>query len=102
MNKLDEKEFDEKFTLAVVYKKGDAKIIDFDYMAEELKAIKSFIIQHYVSKRELVVITEAFEKLLDTHVELVDGGDCGYWDANTETEVINARAALSTLKFKLP
>ncbi len=37
---------------------------------------------------------EALEKMTKRYVELVNSGDCGFWDANTDDEVIAARSAL--------
>ena len=37
---------------------------------------------------------EALDGLLKRYVALVDCGDCGFWDAEAEGEVIAARAAL--------
>ena len=39
--------------------------------------------------------TKALEGLLKHYVQLVECGDCGNWDAETEDEVIAAREALS-------
>ena len=40
-------------------------------------------------------LVEALEKMTAHYVALVECGDCGFWDANKEPEVIAARAALS-------
>ena len=40
----------------------------------------------------------ALENLLHIHVALVESGDAGNWDAETETEVIDARAAIAKAK----
>lgn len=40
-------------------------------------------------------LEKALEWLLDNHTGLVNSGDCGNWDVETEVEVGNARAALS-------
>ena len=39
-------------------------------------------------------LEEALGNLLKSHVRLVESGDGGFWDVETETEVIEARAAL--------
>ena len=39
-------------------------------------------------------LEEALGNLLKNHVRLVESGDCGSWDVETEKEVIEARAAL--------
>lgn len=45
-------------------------------------------------------VREALEDLLNLYVELVNCGDCGFWDPEKVTEVIAARAALSALPEK--
>ena len=40
-------------------------------------------------------IYKALEDLLDRYVGLVECGDCGNWDAETEEEVIASRTALT-------
>jgi len=37
---------------------------------------------------------DALERLLGRYVSMVNSGDCGNWDPETEEEVIEARAAL--------
>lgn len=37
----------------------------------------------------------ALSELLERYTSLVNCGDCGNWDPETEAEVINARAALA-------
>ena len=39
-------------------------------------------------------LLEALQALLKNHVTLVESGDCGFWDAEKEDEVIKARSAL--------
>ena len=38
---------------------------------------------------------EALTALLERHTDLVESGDCGFWDAEKEEEVTKARAALA-------
>lgn len=40
-------------------------------------------------------LREALEHLLARHVELISSGDCGFWDAEKDEAVIQARAALA-------
>lgn len=40
-------------------------------------------------------LLEALTRLLDRYTGLVNCGDCGFWDPETEDEVIAARAAIS-------
>lgn len=47
-------------------------------------------------------LAEALEKLVAAHVELVNSGDCGFWNPETVPEVIAARAALSKAKGETP
>ncbi len=37
---------------------------------------------------------EALYELVSMYVRMINSGDCGSWDPETDTEVINARAAL--------
>lgn len=37
----------------------------------------------------------ALKGLLENHLQLVNCGDCGSWDPETEAEVIAARAAIA-------
>ena len=43
-------------------------------------------------------LLKALENLLHIYVALVESGDAGNWDAETETEVIDARAAIAKAK----
>lgn len=40
-------------------------------------------------------LLEALEGLLDRYTSLVSCGDCGYWNAEVEEEVIASRAAIA-------
>jgi len=40
----------------------------------------------------------ALEELLETYCELVNCGDCGSWDPETDSEVISAREVLNVIK----
>lgn len=37
----------------------------------------------------------ALKTFLEKYVEMVDSGDCGFWDPETEEKVIAARAAIA-------
>lgn len=37
---------------------------------------------------------EALDDLVNRYAGMINSGDCGFWDPETETEVIKARAAL--------
>ena len=39
-------------------------------------------------------LLEALEGMLKTHCELVNSGDCGFWEVEEEEEVIQAREAI--------
>lgn len=43
-------------------------------------------------------LAAALAALLDRYVDLVNCGDCGFWDPEAEDEVIAARAALAKAK----
>ena len=43
-------------------------------------------------------LLEALELLVSKHVELIESGDCGYWDAEKTVEVQAARAAIAKAK----
>lgn len=43
-------------------------------------------------------LTEALENLLNRYTGLVNCGDCGFWDPETEEDVINARKALTSAR----
>lgn len=43
-------------------------------------------------------LREALERLITRHAELVESGDCGFWDVEAEPEMIEARAALNKTK----
>jgi hypothetical protein len=40
----------------------------------------------------------ALEGLLDNHCSLVSSGDCGFWNVEEESEVIQVRAAIEEAK----
>ena len=40
----------------------------------------------------------ALDKLLKKHVELIESGDCGFWNPEDEAEVTHARAVLAKYK----
>ena len=40
----------------------------------------------------------ALEGMLKTHCELVNSGDCGFWEVEEEEEVIQAREAIEEAK----
>lgn len=41
---------------------------------------------------------EALEQFVEEYVEMINSGDCGFWDPEKEDKVIKARAALSKAK----
>lgn len=55
-----------------------------DYVAGEVAVLKA----------ENERLANALENLLTRHCELVESGDCGFWDVEQEPEVVEARAAL--------
>lgn len=50
---------------------------------------------------EIVRLRAALNGLLDKHCELVNSGDCGFWDVEGEGAVIAARRALGTIEQKV-
>ena len=44
---------------------------------------------------EIELAHQTLQALLDHYVQLVESGDCGFWDPETESEVIAARALLT-------
>ncbi len=74
-------------TVESVHPKGERKSDDYD--TETANA--AFIVQACNSHAGLV---EALRGLLARYVGLVESGDAGFWDAETEDEVKAARAAL--------
>jgi hypothetical protein len=42
-------------------------------------------------------LREALEFFLERHIALVESGDCGFWNPETDPEVIKARAALGLI-----
>ena len=55
-----------------------------DYVAGEVAALKA----------ENARLANALENLLTRHCELVESGDCGFWDVEQESEVVEARKVL--------
>jgi hypothetical protein len=45
-------------------------------------------------------VHKALENLLKKHTALVDSGDCGIWDPETEQEVKDARLALKLYEIE--
>ena len=43
------------------------------------------------------IVAKALTGMLERYVSLVNSGDAGHWDCETEPEVIAARAALSAI-----
>lgn len=50
---------------------------------------------HQIAVMEIERLRFALEGLLDRYTGLVNCGDCGFWDPETEREVIDAREALA-------
>lgn len=46
-------------------------------------------------------LLEALEGLLDRYTQLINCGDCGNWDPETEKDVIAARAAIHKARGKV-
>ena len=44
------------------------------------------------------MLLEALEQFLSEHIDLVESGDCGFWDPEKEEKVIKARAAIAIAK----
>jgi len=44
---------------------------------------------------EIERLRAALEGLIKRHAELVESGDCGFWDVETEPEMIAARKVLA-------
>ena len=40
-------------------------------------------------------LLEALEEMIEMYTQMVGCGDCGYWDAEKEAEVIKSRAAIA-------
>lgn len=50
--------------------------------------------------RDASVVVDALKDITEKYVALVNCGDCGNWNPETENEVISARAALELLTDK--
>jgi len=46
---------------------------------------------------DIMRLSTALERLITRYVGLVESGDCGFWDVETEPAMIEARAALDAL-----
>lgn len=51
---------------------------------------------------DITRLSTALERLVTRHADLVESGDCGFWDVETEPEMIEARAALDALDGPTP
>jgi hypothetical protein len=49
-------------------------------------------------ERENARLRDALKSLVTHYVDLVDTGDAGVWDAETEPVVVNARAAIDAVR----
>ena len=49
-------------------------------------------------KRERDALADVLETLTECYVGLVSSGDCGNWDAETDVEVMAARALLAQVR----
>lgn len=59
---------------------------------EEAHENAAFIVRAVNSHAELIA---ALNAMTERYVTLAGSGDCGFWDPETEQEVIDARAALA-------
>ena len=59
-----------------------------------------------IANRNLIAsapdLYEALEAILEKYTQLVNCGDCGFWDPETEGEVIAARSALCRARGETP
>lgn len=57
------------------------------------------IAEHYadckVKESAATDLLEALERFVENYVDMVNSGDCGNWNPETEVKVINARAAIA-------
>ena len=65
----------------------DEKCFSYEAMADMAK-------QRDEARAQLAAAREALEKMLNHYTSLANSGDAGFWDPETEPEVIQARAAL--------
>lgn len=76
------------------------EITDFANRAEPLlsdtrRDLDQQVAVNVQQNENIETLRAALEAMLKMYVELVDSGDCGFWDAEKVPEVIAARAALS-------
>jgi hypothetical protein len=72
---------------------------DLDAIARDLRAARLVTLAERVERaaeRERGLVA-ALEALLDSYVQLVNSGDCGFWNPEGEAEVKAARAALANV-----
>lgn len=83
-------------TVAVgdVFEERDALETERDELKHDIERHLQIISETLAERDGLV---KALDALLFRYVQLVECGDCGFWDQEKEPEVINARAALSAL-----
>ena len=51
-----------------------------------------------LARQQIGELREALQALIDSHAALVNSGDCGNWDVETEPEVMQARALLTRIE----
>ena len=76
----------------------DAAIVSAEYIRREMDYYKhKFILADYGREleREHAALREALTSTLSEYVALVNCGDCGNWNPETEGHVIAARAILA-------
>lgn len=51
-------------------------------------------------ERKLTTLVEAGKAMLEMYLRLADSGDCGFWDAHKEKEVIALKAAIAAAEAR--
>ena len=73
----------------------DGHTMFFSDIAKELNR-KSFLEDESARQQtEIDKLNKALINLLEGHIELVNSGDCGSWNPETDDEVVQARQALA-------
>lgn len=66
----------------------------YDEHAQKAKAVQQYINALRVDLRVTNQLVSVTERLLEHYVGIVNSGDCGFWNPEEETVVIEARKAL--------
>lgn len=62
----------------------------------EYRSLTQEAADHIEAQNKLIEeLQEALETFVEEYTEMVNSGDCGFWDPEKEDKVIAARAALS-------